>query len=309
MTNPTVRLMQGDCLERIAEIEDGSVDAIITDPPYPEIDRPYGRMSEAEWDAMMRRLIPECRRVLKPSGSAVFILQTSQEKIGRTRPWLWEFMAWTAREWNQVQDIWWWNFAKAPTRHCNRAYGLTRPSLKACVWLGDPACYRNQDEVLWESSMANIAARTSSRMLEYQPGGGSMRRARCAEASAERGGVTPFNVLPIANSNSSNSAGSHGHGAGTPYLLADWWTRYISPPGGTILDPFTGSGTMGLAALDRGRSFVGIERDPGYFAIAESRIAAAQQAAMGGFLPMTKPAREPAASAEVSGPVGFASLW
>jgi len=39
-----------------------------------------------------------------------------------------------------------------------------------------------------------------------------------------------------------------------------------------------GSGTMGLAALARGRSFIGIEKDPGYFAIAEKRIGEAQSA-------------------------------
>jgi DNA modification methylase len=40
MSVTTARLMLGDCLERMAEIEDQSVDAIISDPPYPEIDRP-----------------------------------------------------------------------------------------------------------------------------------------------------------------------------------------------------------------------------------------------------------------------------
>jgi DNA modification methylase len=273
-----INLMLGDCLERMAEIPDASVDAIIADPPYPMIQRSYGMMTEAEWHAMMRGVVEQSRRVLKPSGSAVFILQPNSERVGRMRPWLWDFMAWTAREWNQVQDAWWWNFTKSPTVHCQRTRGLMRPSVKACIWLGDPECYRNQDDVLWLTSQANIADRSSTRMLEYQPSGGSMRRARCAEASVARGGVTPFNLLPIANANSVSSAGSEGHGAGTPDDLADWWTRYISPPGGVILDPFMGSGTMGLAAVARGRSFVGIERDEGYFAIADRRIAEAQAA-------------------------------
>ncbi len=43
-----------------------------------------------------------------------------------------------------------------------------------------------------------------------------------------------------------------------------------------MLDPFVGSGTMGLAALAYDCSFVGIERDEGYFTIAQQRIAAAQ---------------------------------
>ncbi len=269
-------LHRGCCLDILPTLPDASVDAVITDPPYPEISRPYGRMTEADWHAMMRGVVAECRRILKPSGSAVFILQANQERVGRTRPWLWEFMAWTAREWNQVQDVWWWNFTKSPTVHCQRQRGLTRPSVKACVWLGEPDCYRNQDEVLWRTSQRNIAMRSAGRLLEYQTSGGSMRRARCGSASIERGGVTPFNLLPIANADSQSSAGANGHGAGTPFGICDWWVRYISPSDGVVCDPFMGSGTTGLAALKRGRSFVGIERDAGYFATAKMRIEAVE---------------------------------
>ena len=79
------------------------------------------------------RVVEQSRRVLKPSGSAVFILQPNSERVGRMRPWLWEFLAWTARRWNQVQDAWWWNTAALPL---GGEIGLMRPSLKTCVWLG-----------------------------------------------------------------------------------------------------------------------------------------------------------------------------
>ena len=48
------------------------------------------------------------------------------------------------------------------------------------------------------------------------------------------------------------------------------------PIGATVLDPFMGSGTTGVACVQTGRSFIGIELDAGYFAIAEKRIAEAQ---------------------------------
>ncbi len=59
----------------------GSVDAVITDPPYPEISRAYGRMTEAEWWDMMMVVCTETRRILKPTGSAVFILQPNSRKV------------------------------------------------------------------------------------------------------------------------------------------------------------------------------------------------------------------------------------
>jgi site-specific DNA-methyltransferase (adenine-specific) len=46
----------------------------------------------------------------------------------------------------------------------------------------------------------------------------------------------------------------------------------LCPEGGTVLDPFMGSGTTGVACVQTGRNFIGIEIDPTYFAMAEKRI-------------------------------------
>ena len=268
-----VTLHQGDCLEFMKTIDPSSVDAVITDPPYPEIDRPYGRMTEVEWHEMMRSVVAECRRILKPSGSAVFILQPNSERVGRMRPWLWEFMAWTTREWGMVQDAWWWNPACLPSGGATLG-GLMRATVKSCVWLGPHDCYRDQNSVLWSESFRNAERRATERFagISQMPSGHSVKVGRCLVAAEKRGGVTPFNMLPIPNSNSTSSAGAHGHGAGTPLSLADWWTRYISPPGGVVLDPFLGSGTMGMAAVANGCDFIGCELDPHYFAVAKRRI-------------------------------------
>ena len=48
--------------------------------------------------------------------------------------------------------------------------------------------------------------------------------------------------------------------------------RLVTPPSGTVLDPFMGSGSTGIAAGAESFNFVGIELDPDYFAIAEQRI-------------------------------------
>ena len=51
-----------------------------------------------------------------------------------------------------------------------------------------------------------------------------------------------------------------------------WLCRLVTPPGGVILDPFLGSGTTGMAALDEGFTFIGIEKDAEYMEIARYRI-------------------------------------
>lgn len=51
----------------------------------------------------------------------------------------------------------------------------------------------------------------------------------------------------------------------------------ISPKGGTVIDIFMGSGSTGVACVNTGRKFIGIELDPGYFETATRRISEAQE--------------------------------
>lgn len=68
------------------------------------------------------------------------------------------------------------------------------------------------------------------------------------------------------------------HPTQKPETLMMWVLVNYTQPGDTILDPFMGSGTTGVACIKTGRKFIGIEIDPTYFAIAQRRIedAAAQ---------------------------------
>jgi hypothetical protein len=274
----TVELHEGDCRDWLPLIPDASVDAVICDPPYPHIQRPYGVLTEAEWWALMvDGVIPQVRRILKPTGSAVFILQPNSRKVGSMRGWLWEFMAWACREWNMVQDAWWWNSCSLPVGGAI-SDGLMRSSVKACVWLGEPDCRRDQSQVLWAESSANAMRRAGEKHgRAAMPSGRSIDMKTCRDAALSRGGTTPFNLLPIAGANGTNGAAFLGHAAATPLPLASWWTRYLVPKdeSSVVCDPFMGSGTMGLAALKHGASFVGGDKMPGYMEIARRRIDAA----------------------------------
>jgi len=58
-------------------------------------------------------------------------------------------------------------------------------------------------------------------------------------------------------------------------IVADWVAKFTDP-GETVLDPFMGSGTTGVACVMQGRKFIGIEKRPDYFELAWRRIADAQ---------------------------------
>ncbi len=70
-----------------------------------------------------------------------------------------------------------------------------------------------------------------------------------------------------------HTAAANHHPTVKPLDLMRWLVRLVTPPDGLILDPFTGSGSTGIAAGLEGFRFVGIEQDPEYAAIAEARMA------------------------------------
>jgi len=67
------------------------------------------------------------------------------------------------------------------------------------------------------------------------------------------------------------------HPTQKPIALMKWCIELFTEPGDTILDCFMGSGTTGVACVQTGRNFIGIEIDEGYYKIAAKRIAEAQQ--------------------------------
>ena len=265
------KLIHGDCRRELKKLPDKSVDLILTDPPYPEIDREYGRMTEEEWHDMMKTVVTEGRRVLKPTGSMVVILQPNFEKVGQMRLWLWEFLVCAGREWNLVQDVYWWSHDAMPLSGTNRKQGLLRQSVKMCVWLGSASCYRKQDNVLWLPSDDIFASRKSDSAMRTSRSGRNYRNGQIAETAEERGGSTPFNLIPVAAGGS--AAADIKHPASTPYDVAAWWVKYLLPKDGVLLDCFAGSGTMLAAGLDFGASkVIGIEQQKKYLKIAEKRI-------------------------------------
>jgi len=62
------------------------------------------------------------------------------------------------------------------------------------------------------------------------------------------------------------------HPTQKPLKVMEWLVTLCTNPGDTVLDPFMGSGTTGVACIQTGRKFIGIEIDPGYFEIAKQRI-------------------------------------
>ncbi len=135
--------------------------------------------------------------------------------------------------------------------------------------------------------VAELDAQSGDRRSSGEYDLGAARFFYCAKASrAERnGGLEGF--PNVEGGMRSENSGQHltrrdgndpgptknGHPTVKPINLMRWLVRLVTPPGGTILDPFLGSGSTGCAAVLEGFDFIGIEREAEYVAIAEARIA------------------------------------
>lgn len=90
-----------------------------------------------------------------------------------------------------------------------------------------------------------------------------------ASAAAERGGTTPFNLMPISNGGQPRGD----HPSTTPQQLAEFWCKYIVPENGVLLDCFAGSGGILTSGLDNGASkVIGVEKEQRYVDLAWQRI-------------------------------------
>ena len=88
----------------------------------------------------------------------------------------------------------------------------------------------------------------------------------------ESGSGSAARFFYCAKASKRDRGAGNGHPTVKPTALMRYLCRLVTPPGGTVLDPFMGSGSTGKAAVLEGFQFIGIEREPEYFAIAQRRV-------------------------------------
>ena len=118
---------------------------------------------------------------------------------------------------------------------------------------------------------ANVYVCPKPSTAEREIGCGHLPQKRGAELvgrNAENKGVNS----PRAGAGRTSNGRGNTHPTVKPIALMQWLCRLVTPPGGTVLDPFAGSGTTGIAAMREGFGFVGIEMDAAHCEIARCRI-------------------------------------
>ena len=94
----------------------------------------------------------------------------------------------------------------------------------------------------------------------------------CGPQYGDKGSAARFFYCAKANKKDRNEGAANNHPTVKPTSLMRYLVRLITPPNGTVLDPFTGSGSTGKAAVLEGFNFIGIEQSAEYVQIAKARI-------------------------------------
>ena len=264
---PVGRILGGCCVQAMARLPDASVDLVFADPPYNlqlrgDLHRPEGGRVDAvddAWDAFAsfeaydrftRAWLTEARRILKPQGAIWAI--GSYHNVFRLG--------------SAMQDLGYWILNDVVWRKTNPMPNFRGKRLTNA-----------HETLIWASRSEGARYTFHYEAMKALNDGVQMR----SDWS-----------LPICTGGErlKDEAGAKAHPTQKPEALLHRIVMGTTNPGDVVLDPFFGTGTTGAVAKRLGRRWIGLEREEGYRALAEARIAAVEPCAEGD-LGITRPKR------------------
>lgn len=262
MGGPTCEVIEGDALTVLPTLEAGRLDAVITSPPYAkQRAKQYGGVPEAEYPGWTVAWMRLARPLLRPRGSVLINIREHvrcgqiSDYVHHTR------LALRADGWLEPDELIWIKPDAMPVGRTDRP----RRSWERVLWFAtSPDC--------WCDPQAN-GNRSDRIGLRPSPSRNSNAWVHGVAAQSMKGDGVSRCPDWVSVSLRNNPDGDWHHPATFPPALAGWLVRLFCPAGGLILDPFAGSGTAGVAAIEEGCGAVLIEQSAEYAAIARRRIA------------------------------------
>ena len=246
-------LLFGNCLERMKEIPDGSVDLILTDPPY--------GTTACKWDSVIpfEPMWAELKRIIKPNGAVVLFGSepfSSALRMSNIKQYKYDWV------WEKNRFVGFLNCKNAPIK-----------------------CYEHI-HVFSEGKTAN----GSKNNMPYYPQGlvevNRKRKNRdnpiddvIGDRPSRKGGYNqkfegyPTNILKY----KSDSIGQQLHPTQKPVPLLEYLIKTYTQEGETVLDFTAGSMSTAIACINTNRKGIMIEKDEHYFKVGSDRVAQALQ--------------------------------
>jgi site-specific DNA-methyltransferase (adenine-specific) len=242
--NPN-KLYKGDCLEVMKTIKSGSIDAIITDPPY--------GTTACKWDSVINfdLMWEQLNRIIKPNGAIVLF---GSEPFS------------SALRMSNIKNYkydWIWEKEKA-TDHLNSKFRPMKKHELISVFSEGASSYSKNGNMKYiPQGLIDIEPKLqkrSGKKSEYTHSNHNI-------STIQKQKNFPTTILKI-NGESKNRL----HPTQKPVALMEYLIKTYTKENETVLDFTMGSGSTGVACVNTNRSFIGIEKDENYFNIAKERI-------------------------------------
>ena len=261
------RIIQGDCEEVLQQLPDNSVDLIFTSPPYADQrKRVYGGVRPDEYVDWFLPKAAQFQRVLKPEGT--FVLNIKERVVnGERHTYVLELILRLREQgWLWTEEYIWHKKNSYPGKWPNRF----RDAWERLLQFNKQRKFKMFQEAVmlpvgeWaQDRLARLSETDQTRDESRVQSGFGKRVANWVG----RKKVYPDNVLHMAT-----ECSNQGHSAAFPVNLPSWFIKLFTAPDDLVLDPFVGSGTTAVAAVQLGRRYLGIDINAEYCALARRRL-------------------------------------
>ena len=239
-----VDLRLGDCLELMKNIPDGSVDLVLTDPPY--------GTTACKWDSVIpfEPMWEQLNRIIKPNGAIClfgsepfsFALRMSNIK-GYKYDWVWDK---------------------------KKAGNIFLAKYQPMKVHENVIVFGNGKTAYYPIMVERDKVKKSKNYGTGETMGGNRQKEEKVYSYTHK---NPISILEFSNATQKGKV----HPTQKPVPLLEYLIRTYTNEGETVLDFTMGSGSTGVACVNTNRNFIGIELDEGYFNIAKKRIEEAQE--------------------------------
>lgn len=264
----------GNSMDLLPAVPDGSVQAIITSPPFAlRRKKRYGNPPEHEYVAWFLEFAKEFKRVLRDDGSLVIEIGSAWLKGSPTRSiYQFELLVALVREagFHLAEDFYWINTAKLPTpiQWVNVERIRVKDAVTPIWWLS-----KTERPKADNRKVLKPYSRSMEKLLVngYNDGLRPSGHVIGGKFGTDNGGAIPPNLIETSNTTSKDPyqdfCREHGHvihPARFPRDVPEFFVKFLTEPGDLVLDPFAGSNMTGVVAEELGRPWAAFELNPDY---------------------------------------------
>jgi len=269
MSDGKKEILLGDCLDLMKNIDDNSIDLVFTSPPYAERRKStYGGTNENEYVDWFLPIGAEIKRILKPTGSFFLNIKPHTNK-GERSLYVYDLICALKREtgFMFVEEYCWTK---------NAFPGSLKGRFKNAF---EPIYHftkNSPNEITFNPVACGTPIKEESIARTYRkqcgaPKNGSGMTGMNTTNIRNLGLARPSNVINV-NNVSNQFSDKQLHPATFPEGLVEFFVKSFTNEGDVVLDPFGGSGTVGLTCVKTKRQFILMEKQEQYFELIKKRV-------------------------------------